>query len=293
MKIFESKWVDKDGTTFFIRGWEPERAKPKACIALIHGLGEHSNRYTHVGQALTDAGYALVGFDLRGHGKSGGERGYTPSLDAYLQDIRQFFRLIDERYPGLPRFLYGHSLGALLSLTYAIQYGADLAGVMVTGTPLRDALQEQKAKLALVRLLAPILSEMSLPSGLDITAISRDPEIVEAYRHDPLVHYSITLGFGKAGLNAIDFCFAHAGQFPAPLLVIHGMGDKIAYPRGSEEFAALVRQAGGEVTLKLWDGLYHEVHNEPEKAEVFRFMLEWLDRHISSLPRLDLDSEKG
>lgn len=278
MKTFEAKWEDKDGTTFFIQGWEPD-GKPKAFIALIHGLGEHTSRYAHVGKAMTDAGYALVGFDLRGHGKSGGPRGHSSSLDAYMQDIRQFFRLMTPRYVSIPHFLYGHSLGGLLSLAYAIQYGAGLKGVMVTGAALRSSLQEQKVKVAMVRLLGSLFPTMSVQSGLDATTISRDPQIVEAYKNDPLVHYSTSLGFGKAALSAIDLCFRRAKEFPAPLLMIHGKGDKIAYFSGSEDFAKLVREGGCDVTLRLWDDLYHEVHNEPEKAEVFQFMIDWLDRH--------------
>jgi alpha-beta hydrolase superfamily lysophospholipase len=222
----------------------------------------------------------VAGFDLRGHGRSGGARGHAPSLDAYMQDIRRFFQLMTPRFPQIPHFLYGHSLGGLLALAYAIQYGAGLGGVLVTGAGLRDSLQEQKAKLALVKLLAPILPTMTIQSGLDVTALSRDAEIVEAYRNDPLVHYNITLGFGRAGLHAIDLCFARAKEFRVPLLLIHGKADQITYPSGSEEFAQLVREAGGEVTLKLWDGLYHEVHNEPEKKGVFQFMIEWLDKHL-------------
>lgn len=280
MRTFEARWEGKDGTNFFSQGWEPAERKSRAFIALIHGLGDHTSRFAQVGNAMTDAGYAMAGFDLRGHGRSDGERGHTPSLDAYMQDIRQFFQLMTQRYPHVPHFLYGHSLGGLLTLAYAIQYGAGLKGVIVTGAALRDSLQEQKAKLVLVRLLAPILPNMTIQSGLDVTALSRDPEIVEAYRNDPLVHYNITLGFGRAGLQAIDLCFARAREFPAPLLMIHGKGDKLTYPSGSEDFAQLVHDGGGDVTLKLWDNLYHEVHNDPEKAEVFQFMVEWLDKHM-------------
>jgi alpha-beta hydrolase superfamily lysophospholipase len=150
----------------------------------------------------------------------------------------------------------------------------------VTSAALRDSLQEQKTKLFLVKLLAPILPKMAIQSGLDAATLSRDPEIVEAYRNDPLVHYNLTLGFGMVGLQAIDLCFARAKEFPAPLLMIHGKADKLTYPRGSEEFAQLVQDAGGDVTLKLWDALYHEVHNDPEKAKVFQFIVEWLDRHL-------------
>jgi acylglycerol lipase len=280
VKSFENKWEDKDGTTFFIRGWEPEDSEPKALVALMHGLGEHSGRYARVGKALTDVGYALAGFDLRGHGKSGGPRGHSASLDAYMQDIRQFFRLMAQRYPDIPHFLYGHSLGGLLTLAYAIQYGTGLKGVMVTGAALRSPLQKQKAKIAMVRLLGSLLPTVTVQSGLDPTTISRDLEIVEAYKNDPLVHASTSLGFGRAALSAIDLCFTRAGEFPAPLLLIHGKLDKIAYFSGSEDFARLVSAAGNDVTLKLWDDLYHEVHNEPERDEVFRFMIEWLDKHL-------------
>jgi alpha-beta hydrolase superfamily lysophospholipase len=176
--------------------------------------------------------------------------------------------------------LYGHSLGGLLTLAYAIQYGAGLNGVMVTGPALRSSLQEQKAKVTMVRILGSIFPTLTVPSGLDATTISRDPEVVATYRNDPLVHYSASLGFGKAGLTAIDLSIARAKEFPVPLLMIHGKADKITYSSGSEEFAELVRESGGEVTLKLWDDLYHEVHNEPEKREVLQFMVEWLDRHL-------------
>lgn len=280
MKTFEMKFEGRDGTPFHGQGWEPDRDSPKAFIILVHGLGEHTGRYVHVGRVLAEAGYALAGFDLRGHGNSGGARGHAASLDEYMQDIRQSSGQIEARYPGIARFHYGHSLGGLLTLAYAIQYGSNLNGVMVTSPGLRSALQEQKAKVAMVRLLGSLLSRVTMHSGLDPTTISRDPEVVQAYINDPLVHYSTSLGFGKAGLTAIDLCFARAKEFPAPLLIIHGARDKLAYPSGSEDFARLVEAAGGDVTLKVWDDLYHEVHNEPEKAEVFKFMLAWLDRHV-------------
>ena len=280
MKSFEDRWEGKDGTSFFNQGWEPANQEPKALIALVHGLGEHTGRYIHVGKALTDAGYTLVGFDLRGNGKSGGARGHASSLDAYMQDIRQFRELLEKKYPAIPEFLYGHSLGGLLVLAYAIQYGAKLQGVIATGPALRSSLQEQKIKVAMVRLLGSLLPAVTVESGLDATTISRDSAIVEAYRNDPLIHYSASLGFGKAALSAIDLCFTRAREFPVPLLIMHGKKDRIAYSSGSEEFARLVSAAGQDVTVQLWDDLYHEVHNEPEKEEVFNFMAQWLERHI-------------
>ena len=280
MKSFESKFEGSNGISFYIRGWDPTNNRPKALLSLIHGLGEHTGRYLHVGKSMTDAGYALVGFDLRGHGKSGGARGHFPSLNTVMQDMRQFSKFLVQRYPDIPHFLYGHSLGGLLSLAYALQYPAGLNGVIVTGAALRSSLQEQKNKIAMVNLLGSVLPSITVPSGLDATTISRDADVVQKYINDPLVHDKTSLGLGKAALKAIEQCFTHAKEFAPPLLIMHGSVDKLTYPSGSEDFAKLATETNKDVTLKLWDGLYHEIHNEPEKAEVFKVMIEWIEKHL-------------
>ena len=280
MITFDAKLDGNDRTAFYIRGWEPNNKKPKAVLALIHGLGEHTGRYLHVGKTMTDAGYALVGFDLRGHGRSGGSRGHFPSMQSALQDIRQFFKYLVQRYPDIPHFLYGHSLGGLLSLTYTLHYPTGLNGVVVTGAALRSPLQEQKAKVALANVLGSLLPTVTLPSGLDATTISRDAEVVKKYVNDQFVHDKTSLGLGKAAIKAIEYCFAYAKEFKPPLLIMHGGADKLTFSSGSEDFARLASENNKDVTLKLWDGLYHEVHNEPEKAEVFKVMLEWLEKRL-------------
>jgi len=280
LKSFESKFEGSNGISFYIRGWDPTNNRPKALLSLIHGLGEHTGRYLHVGKSMTDAGYALVGFDLRGHGKSGGARGHFPSLNTVMQDMRQFSKFLVQRYPDIPHFLYGHSLGGLLSLAYALQYPAGLNGVIVTGAALRSSLQEQKNKIAMVNLLGSVLPSITVPSGLDATTISRDADVVQKYINDPLVHDKTSLGLGKAALKAIEQCFTQAKEFAPPLLIMHGSVDKLTYPSGSEDFAKLATETNKDVTLKLWDGLYHEIHNEPEKAEVFKVMIEWIDKHL-------------
>jgi alpha-beta hydrolase superfamily lysophospholipase len=279
MKTFESKFEGRNGLSFYVQGWEPD-AQPKAVIALVHGLGEHIGRYAHVGKALTDAGYVLIGFDLRGHGRTVSPRGHFPSLDVVMQDIRQFFQFVSQRYPNMPQFLYGHSLGGLLSLTYAVQNKMGLKGVMVTGAALRSALQEQKVKIAMAKVLGTLVPAAVIPSGLDATSISRDKAVVDKYVNDPLVHDKTSLGLGKSALTAIDVCFAGAKDFSYPLLIMHGKEDKLTYPSGSEDFAKLASEKNKDVTLKLWDGLYHEIHNEPEQAEVFKVMIAWLDKHL-------------
>lgn len=268
-----------DDITFYMQGWEPQ-GTPKAIVCLVHGLGEHTGRYNHVGKALTDAGYALFGFDLRGHGQSGGPRGHFPSLQTVLNDIHNFVHFQRQNHPRLPLFLYGHSLGGLLTLTYILQNPEGVQGVIVTGAGLRSALQEQKAKIALVKLLGSILPALSLKSELEVAGLSHDPAVVQAYVNDPLVHDKVSLGLGKAGLDAIEVCFARASAFKPPLLIMHGGADRITYPSGSEDFAKLASQNNKDITLKIWEGLYHEIHNEPQQAEVFKVMIEWLDRRL-------------
>ena len=268
-----------DDVTFYMQGWEPE-GKPKALVCLIHGLGEHTGRYAHVGDALNKAGYALFGFDLRGHGQTGGPRGHFPSLDVVMQDIRQFVAFQKQNHPNIPVFLYGHSLGGLLTLSYVIKNPEGIKGVIVTGVALHSPLLEQKSKVAMVKVLGSLFPSMIIPTGLDPSTISRDPAVVQKYVNDPLVHDKSSLGLGKTTLDAVNQCFAHANNFSLPLLIMHGKMDRLTYPSGSEDFAKLVGETNKDVTLKLWEGLYHEIHNEPEQAEVFKVMIEWMDKRL-------------
>jgi alpha-beta hydrolase superfamily lysophospholipase len=279
MKTFETNIKASDGTDLFVRGWQPD-TKPKALIALVHGHGEHTGRYEHVARAMTDAGYAIVGFDLRGHGRSGGIRGHFPSLEGMMQDIKDFFIFLTQQYPDMPQFLYGHSLGGLLVLTYALKNKPDLNGVIATGAGLRSPVHEQKLKVVLAKVLGSLLPTTLIASGLDNKVLSRDPNVVTAYQNDPLVHDRMSLAFGKAGLLATDYAWEHAREFSFPLLIMHGTADGNTYSHGSADFAKLAAKNNQDVTLKLWDGLYHELHNEPEQEQVIQLMIDWLNAHL-------------
>lgn len=282
MKNLEWRWKSFDGLDMFAQGWAPEQ-DPKAVICLVHGLGEHVGRYAHVGAAFAVAGYALLGFDLRGHGKSGGPRGHTPSLEAFFKDIDEIVREAEKRYPSAPRFLYGHSLGGLLSLSYGLSHKLNVRGMIVSSPGLRTAIHEQKMKLMLAKVLGTLAPTITLPSELVAAHISRDPRVVTTYVNDPLVHDRITTGFGRAGLEATDIVFKRAAQFPVPLLLVYCSEDQIAFPRGSEEFARLAPQ--GLVTLKRFEGLYHEPHNEPEQTEVLNLYIQWLDAQVAQVKK--------
>lgn len=277
MENFETTLKSRDGLDLYCRGWLPNQT-PKAVICLVHGMGEHCGRYAHVAAAFNQAGYAIISFDLRGHGRSGGQRGHTPSFEAYMQDIDLLFEEAEKRLPGLPSFLYGHSLGGILVLNYALRRKPAARGIVATSSGLRTALEKQAVKVLLAKALGTILPAGNLPSGLDPATLSRDPDVVAAYRADPLIHYSISYGMGKYALEAIEWIFEHASEFPLPLLLVHGTDDVLAYPSGSQKFADLMSK---DCTLKLWDGLYHETHNEPEKEEVLAFTRQWMDARLS------------
>jgi acylglycerol lipase len=162
-------------------------------------------------------------------------------------------------------------------LAYALRRSPDLKGVIATSSGLHTELENQKAKLTLVKVLGSIAPTMLLPSGLDTSMLSHDPRVEPDYLRDPLVHDKISLGWGKAMLGIIPWTLAHAGEFPLPLLLMHGTADQIAFPSSSEEFAA---SAGGKATLVLWKDMYHETHNEPEKSKVIQTTIQWMDERL-------------
>jgi len=261
----------------FGRSWPVANAKGVVC--LVHGLGEHSGRYAPLAAALNAAGFAVHAFDLRGHGKSGGKRGHTPDYDALMNDIACLLNDAAKKFPAAPRFLYGHSLGGNLVLNYILRRPVeDLTGAVATGPWLRLAFEPPAFKIWLARTVGRLLPALLQPSGLNVAHLSHDPEIVQAYVEDPLVHDRISsalfLGAYEAGLWALE----HAADLTLPLLLMHGADDQLTSPEASEEFC---RRAGERCTFKRWEGMYHEIHNEPQKAEVYRTVIAWLESRLA------------
>jgi alpha-beta hydrolase superfamily lysophospholipase len=150
-------------------------------------------------------------------------------------------------------------------------------GVIATSPGLRTALHQQRFKVMLARILGTLLPAVLIPSELDTAGLSHDVQVVRAYNSDPLVHDKISLGFGKIMLGVTQWTLDHAGEFPSPLLLMHGKEDPIAFPSSSIDFAAPLKD---KCTLMLWDGMYHELHNESVKAEVFKTMTIWMDARL-------------
>ena len=273
MQTFEWIWKSRDGLEMAALGWQPET--PKAVVVLVHGHGEHINRYHHVARAFVDAGYAMQAFDLRGHGRSGGQRGHIPGYESLMNDIADFIADAQKRYPMLPVFLYGHSMGGNQVINYVLRSPQGLKGVIATGPWLRLAFDPPAVQVMMAKLLNSIVPSFSLASGLSQTSLSRDPQVVSQYATDPLVHDKISVrlytDIYSTGLTALE----HAADLKIPMLLMHGSGDKITSSTASQEFA---KKAGALVTLRIWDGFYHEIHNEPEKAEVIQAMIDWMEK---------------
>lgn len=279
MKELEASWKSGDGLQIQARIWEPDGGERRGVVVLVHGIGEHGGRYAHVAEAFTGHGLVMFAPDLRGHGRSQGKRGHFPSAEAILSDLDRFCDKAREDYPGLPLFLYGHSLGGVLVLYYGLMRREGLSGVVCTSPGLRNALQEQPLKVLAARILGTLFPGLTIPTGLDASAISRDLTVVERYRRDPLVHDQMSLGFGKVMLGVIAHVMEHSGEFPYPLLIMHGTADTIAFASGSEAVAASLDEG---CTLVKWEGFYHELHNEPEKADVIGKMTGWINDMLST-----------
>jgi alpha-beta hydrolase superfamily lysophospholipase len=273
-------WQSTDDLKLFGQIWEPDR-KPKAMVVLVHGLGEHSGRYQHVAEFLNQQDYIMAGFDLRGHGRSEGMRGHAPSYRAIMDDIEHFIQEVKKRYPQLPCFLYGHSLGGNLVLFYELDRHPNINGIIVTSPGLGTAYPVPKAKLFFGKILYYLWPSLQMNNGLDPKALSHDPEIEKAYTHDPLVHHKISASLGLDLINNGEWIISHASEFNLPLLLMQGSADRIVNPEKTCLFAEKV--PADLITFKYLENYRHELHNDEGKEEVFKYMLSWLNKQTTRI----------
>jgi alpha-beta hydrolase superfamily lysophospholipase len=266
-----------DGMHLYAQEWVPDEDL-KGVVCLVHGLGEHSGRYAHLGEFFATNALVLNTFDLRGHGKSEGPRGHSPSLEFIFDDFSLFLEHSKDRHPNQPIFLYGHSLGGMLVLSYAIKKAPSIKAIISTSPILCPAFEPPAWKITLGRLMYRILPTLAMSNELDRNALSRDPKVVEVYNADPLVHDRISARLAIDMLDGGLWLLDNAQEVRLPTLLIHGTKDEVCSAQASQEFA---RKAGDICTLKSWEGLYHETHNEPEKEEVIKFTLAWIDEQLS------------
>jgi acylglycerol lipase len=270
----EGTFATPDGVTIYHQAWLPD-GDPKAVVLLLHGLAEHSGRYTPLAEALTDAGYGVHALDHRGHGRSDGKRTYVKSYDEYQRDIVQFRQLVEQQHPGLPLFVLGHSMGGNLALGHVLDHQDGVRGMVLSAPALAPGTSLSPAKIKLAKLVGKIAPGLR-PEALSADAISRDPAVVAAYVADPLVfNGKITAGAAAALLSSMETFPARYAELTLPILLQHGTADALVDIAGTRQLEAGAVNA--TVTSQYYDGLYHEIFNEPEQAAVMADTVGWLD----------------
>lgn len=278
MKHSEARFKGRKDVEIFWQSWMPARP-PKAVVVVVHGLGEHSGRYAHVAQALVDADCAVYAMDHRGHGKSGGPRTFIDSFANTVEDIDTVVELARKANPRKPTFLLGHSMGGALALSYALRNPGKLKALILSGpaVALDGAPPMMKPIARLLSTLAPKLGMFAVAPEL----VSRDPAVVADYASDPLnAHGKVparTLG------EIVKFVELLPVLLPAlqmPLLIQHGRDDKLAGVAGSE--MVIDRVSSKDKTLKIYDGLYHEIFNElpADRARVLKDLRDWIGERV-------------
>jgi len=263
------------GLKIFTQRWEVEN--PTGVVIISHGFAEHGGRYDHVAAHFNKMGLAAIAIDHYGHGKTEGLMGHVDRYDLFLDAMQQLLDYTKSIYENIPVVLYGHSMGGNIVLNFLFKRNPVVNGVVVTG-PWIDLVEEApKLKVTIGKALRNILPRMRQATDLKETLLSTDQSVGVAYVADPLVQTKISNALGIDMLTASDYLRTYSGEVKFPLLIMHGGDDKIIDPQASE---ALAKRLSGPVTLKIWDGLYHEIHNEFEKQAVLNYIQEWIEANI-------------
>ncbi len=278
--------IPRDGTTvgaqgirLHLRTWDAPR--PRGAVLLLHGLGEHSGRYRPLADALGRRGYSLFAFDLRGHGRSQGPRGEVDLFSRFLEDLLAVEEVMDRQLgAGVPRFLLGHSLGGLIALRRLQTASAPFQGGILSAPWIGTALPEWLCRLGdLLGLAAPLLT---VPSGLGAERLTRDPDMMKAWREDPLIHTRVTARLFREARRAQREAWRMAHRLALPLLFLVPQDDHVARSSATEEFARGI--VGGEVRVEILEGRKHEPFNDLGREEVFALVGDWLERRTGPAP---------
>lgn len=250
---------------------------PKAWLILVHGLGEHIGRYQHVAEYFNEHQYSVIGYDHIGHGRSEGKRGVVMKYDTLLDDLNSIVELTKLKANQIPVFIYAHSLGGNIALNYLLKRKPKIAGMITSGAAIKLSFEPNPFVVALGKMTRSIYPSFSQNNQLDVNQISRNKAVVEAYKKDDLVHDKIGAELGISILETGKWLQNYKGASPIPLLLMHGSDDKLTHPDGSKILSAHLT---GDITLKIWNSLFHEIHNESEQLEVLNFALDWVRRRM-------------
>jgi acylglycerol lipase len=274
----EGRFAGIGDLEIYWQAWLPD-APPRAIVLIAHGGAEHGGRYAWTAGQLVARGYAVYAIDHRGHGRSDGPRAYVDRVEHAVADLHTLAGLVAERHPAAPVFLLGHSMGGLIALDYALNHQDELSG-LVLSAPLAVLDANPATRLA-SRALSAVAPRLPVYK-IDGTTVSRDPEVVRAYDADPLNHRGMLPArtVGELATTVAGFP-ERLPQLRLPILVAYGTGDRLVDPTGS---VLVAERAGSEdVTVIPYDGLYHEILNEPERDRVIADVAGWIDARAHKL----------
>jgi len=267
------------GVQIYYQRSAPAARPPRGVVLIAHGYAEHLGRYREFVAHLTGRGFAAAAVDHRGHGRSGGPRGHCRTFAEFVADLRTLADLAEGWWPGVPRLLFGHSMGGLIAFLYLLRHPETMRAGALSAPAFRvpDAAPRSLQMIALS--LGRVAPGVGLRSNLDERLLSRDPAVGAAYVADPLVHRRASAGFYRAVLAAQAVVRAEAARLSPPLLILQGDADRIVDPTAAAEVAAHLTCAHELVMLR---GYYHELLNEPpaERAAVVEMLDAWFDRWI-------------
>ncbi len=272
MKHREYDWQSKDKKKIYAQSWEPD-GHPSAVINIIHAFGEHSGRYQKWAGLFVEKGFAVLASDLIGHGKSDGKRGYIKNYQVFLDQIDLQLQKSIEIFKDSPRILYGHSMGGNLVINYSMSKDPPICALIATAPWLRLANNPPWYMLLFSRIMRPFFPSLSVKAGIDSAYRTHDPLVNQMVREDPLLHRRMSLQLyyeiSRKGLYAMKNIF----KINRPFLLMHGNIDRWTSHEASMELATNTSKL---TRLKIWDGLYHELHNEISYLEVFNYIIDWL-----------------
>ena len=278
MQHSEGKFKVSEGISLYYQCWLPGK-DPTAVLLIVHGLAEHSGRYANLVNYFVARGYAVYGFDQRGHGRSEGLRGYVARFSYYLHDLITFFHMVRHRHRDAKIFIVGHSVGGTIATACAVHHQDEFAGLILSGAALKPGASLSPAKIMLARCLSLLLPKMGV-EVIDASALSRDKAVVDAYVSDPLVYRGkIRARLGAELIKAMQKLPYQVPEIHLPILVMHGTADRLSDPEGSQMLYE--RVASRDKTLKLYNGFYHEIFNEPGHKQVLDDMETWLAARLS------------
>jgi acylglycerol lipase len=279
MEHTEGRFAGRKSLSLYYQCWFPA-TDTRAILLVVHGWAEHSGRYTNLVNYFAPKGYAICALDHRGHGESEGRRGYIERFSDYLDDLKTFFNIVRSEHGDTKFFLVGHSMGAIIATAYtvAVSHQQDLAGLIVSAVGIKPGSSLSSALIPLARILSLLLPRLGI-MVLDASAISQDKAVVDAYVNDPLVYRGkITCRFGAEMLTTLRKLPSDMTEINLPILIMHGTADRLCDSQGSEMLYH--RVSSRDKTLKLYDGFYHEIFNEPNHEQVMADMNEWLSARI-------------